>query len=157
MDGCKTQLPIPFNLILFTLRILFTKANSMKIRLLLLTALLWASPLSTRAEAGCWCNDLGGWTYCFDDWTSNPGVTTTVPVITYSYGVEASDTKNIDSCPYSGATPPTKICDAQGGLVNVKNAEVTGNVDPTYFGFTGTVNQTITVDLKCGGTVTINS
>lgn len=39
----------------------------------------------------------------------------------------------------------------------MKNVEVTGNVGPTYFGFTGTVGVTISVDLKCGGTVTLNS
>jgi len=121
-------------------------------RVITLTIAVVALGLFTPpAEAGCWC----GWRYCLGAaaWTTDPGTVVT----TDTYGVGSTSARNIGSCPYEGATPPTKVCTASAMWTTVKKAEVTGSISAENWGVSATVDQTLEVEVKCGGPVTISS
>jgi len=106
-------------------------------------------PAST-SDAGCFCS----FDYCLGNaWTTTPGST----IVTTTYGFTSTDKKDNGSCTIAGTTPPTKVCSSSVAGTQVQSATITGNIGAADFGFTGTLNVTLTAVQTCGGTSTISS
>ncbi len=104
-----------------------------------------------QAEAGCWCH----LEYCIGS-----GALTVDPssVVTWTtYDTLATDSKSIGSCPYQGATPPSKTCVANAGTQNVYSWEISGTAEYELFGVSAKYGSSLSINANCGGPVVINS
>lgn len=123
------------------------------LRMMLVAAV---SLVTSSTQAGCWCWQSWYWEYCTgNSWTDTPGTT----VVTTTYGASTSDPKNNGSCTYAGEPAPNKTCQANGGIKQAREWEISGDISAENWGLTGGVSATqgemIEFELSCGGPVVI--
>lgn len=121
-----------------------------KLFCLLALPMLFLGGISNTANASCWCH----LEYCIGNaMTVDPSSV----VVTYTYNTVATSDGSIGSCPYQGATPPTNVCKADGGIKSVYEWEISGTAEYEIFGFSTQYGAQEDISATCSGSTTINS
>jgi hypothetical protein len=124
------------------------KEETMK-RQILFVILFSLICLARQVEAGCWC----GIVYCIADITIDASKTR----VSITYDILETADQSIGSCPYEGATPPSKICSVSGSYGSTNQWEVNGTLNFTYFGVSAKVGSEVTLSVSSGCSATIGS
>jgi len=119
----------------------------------ILVILLFLHRLSPESHGACTCENAGTSSYYLTyNWQEIPGTIITAE----TYEVLAESIFSTGSCPYAGATPPSKTCRANGGTGTTSAWSITGSISAKLWGVSSERGGSVDYNAECSAVGQLN-